>query len=83
MKDAELDKLVLEQADEIKGEKTVIAVALPPQTGLPLSEFIYEGKKLDMKFIRENGPSEAYSNAEDYEDADRTAATPDTQVNKP
>lgn len=70
MKDAELDKLVLEQADEIKSEKTLIAVALPPKTGLPLGGFTYDGVKPDMKFIRENGPSEAYSNAEDYEDAD-------------
>jgi hypothetical protein len=51
-------------------ERVIVAVALPPKTGQPLTNFTYGGHMPDKKFIRENGPSEAYSNAEDYEDAD-------------
>jgi len=46
-------------------EEVIVAIALPPRTGQPLTNFTYDGKVPDKKFIRENGPSEAWSNAEE------------------
>ena len=46
-------------------ERVIVAVALPPKTGQPLTKFTYDGHVPDEDFIRENGPSEAWSNAEE------------------
>lgn len=69
----------LDEAEDKDGE-VILAVALPPHTGNPLGDFTYDGVFPNKKFIRENGPSNDWSQGDTDDDG---TATTDTEGNKP
>lgn len=51
--------------EHLEEGEVILAVALPPHTGNPLGGFTYEGELPNKDFIRENGPTDKWSQGED------------------